>query len=185
MKKLCMMLMAAFLLQILPARAAEVGDIFYSDKTFSSKLESDKLPIGLLYYVSVAGDYGLVMALNQPPAKNYREAWTYCNDYTPLGTSRGFWRLPTLQEWMRAMNEQWNGVKNNKLTILNQKLATISIANALLTGDYIARTSASGQTDGYYNLINLNTGVIPSSYSQYANSDSSARNFRCITRVSL
>lgn len=185
MKKLCVMMMAAFLLQILSARAAEVGDIFYSDKTFSSKLESDKLPIGLLYYVSVAGDYGLVMALNQPPAKKYQEAWTYCNDYTPLGTSRGFWRLPTLQEWMRAMNEQWNGVKNNKLTILNQKLATISIANTLLTNDYMVRTSASGQNDGYYNLINLNTGVIPADYTQYSYSNSGARNFRCVTKVNL
>ena len=48
------------------ARAVEVGDIYFSDKTFASSMQSGKKAIGLVYWVSANKDYGYIMSLEEP-----------------------------------------------------------------------------------------------------------------------
>lgn len=129
------------------AEAVEVGDIYYHDKTFSPivKIDGAKMPIGLVYWVYPSKDHGYIMALNQPVADTFVNALRYCGNYTTLNTRVGDWRLPDFQQMVVMGNEQWNGVKNNKFTVLNQKLATITgIGEALVAEWYNSNTTNSG-----------------------------------------
>ena len=52
------------------AAAVEVGDIYYSDKTFSSSVQSGKKAIGVVYWVSTNKDFGYIVALEEGIAWN-------------------------------------------------------------------------------------------------------------------
>lgn len=58
------------------SRAVDVGDVFYSDGSFSATITEDanKLPIGLVYWVGTGKDNGLIMSLKQPGDMNYTDA---------------------------------------------------------------------------------------------------------------
>ena len=65
------------------ARAVEVGDIYFSDKTFASSMQSGKKAIGLVYWVSANKDYGYIMSLEEPGegTMNPYNANIYCLEY--------------------------------------------------------------------------------------------------------
>lgn len=155
------------------SQAVDVGDVFYSDGTFSSTITEDanKLPIGLVYWVGKGKDHGLIMSLKQPADMNYTDAYKHCNNYEVLGTDPGSWRLPDFPELIMMGNEIWNGVKNNKFTILNDKLSKISIAQKLVNGNYIAYTQSSAG-----NYVDLSSGTI----SQNNTTSAMSMHVRCV-----
>lgn len=152
------------------AMAVEVGDIYYHDKTFDNKVIADKMPIGLVYWVSARKDHGYIMALNQPSPMDYAAARTYCQNYQTLGTGIGDWSLPYRIELLRMGNERIDGVSNTKFTDLNNKLKTISIGQALVA-DYYYWALSSSPYRCYLNKFGLNTGSATNSF--YV---------RCVTR---
>ena len=144
MKKiLYAVLTLVFALATLPAAAVEVGDIYYHDGTFSNTFTTDKMAVGLVYWVSARKDYGLIMALNQPDDMTYANAMAYCQSYQVLGIPKGTWHVPNRIELVHMGKEQWNGTANDKFTQLNAKLATITgIGESLKAGSmYWARSN--------------------------------------------
>ena len=67
MKKLALLLTVLTL--TFPAQAVEIGDIYYSNKSFSSTPVDGLLPIGIVWQVNDAGNGGLIVALEQPGSK--------------------------------------------------------------------------------------------------------------------
>ena len=102
---------------------------------------------------------------------NYTDAYKHCNNYEVLGTNPGSWRLPDFPELIMMGNEIWNGVKNNKFTILNDKLSKISIAQKLVNGNYVAYTQSSAG-----NYVDLSSGTI----SQNNNTSATSMHVRCV-----
>ena len=155
------------------SQAVDVGDVFYSDGTFSSTITEDanKLPIGLVYWVGIGKDNGLIMSLKQPADMNFTDAVKHCDNYEVLGTDPGSWRLPDLSEQITMGVEYWNGVSNDKFNILNEKLGKISIAQKLLTGEYHSNTTGTGGTS-----VNLSTGVVQ----PRASTSSGSKHVRCV-----
>lgn len=183
MKKLgfCGVLVMVLLLSS-QVMAADVGDIYYSDKTFSAELVKGKKPIGMVYWTSPAKDFGLIMQLEQPMSTmNHYEASQYCNEYFTEGTMAGDWRLPRRMEQIRMGEEQILGVKNGKFATLNAKLPQIKVGEtvlgqALLGGNKYYRTDSQ---IGY--VFYLGTGGFST-----VNTDDSPTNgnrfyVRCIT----
>ena len=165
--------LAAGLWSAAPCQAVDVGDVFYSDGTFSSTITEDanKLPIGLVYWVSISKDSGLIMSLKQPADMNYTDAVKHCDNYEVLGTTPGSWRLPDLPEQINMGLEIWNGVSNDKFNVLNNRLGKISIAQKLLTGQYHSNTTGSAGTS-----VDLSTGLIQTE----AGTSSGTKHVRCI-----
>lgn len=155
------------------SRAVDVGDVFYSDGSFSATITEDanKLPIGLVYWVGTGKDNGLIMSLKQPGDMNYTDATHYCANYEVLGTNPGTWRLPDLPEQIAMGVEFWNGVSNDKFNVLNTKLGKISIAQKLVTGQYHSNTTGSAGTS-----VDLSTGLIQTG----AGTSSGSKHVRCI-----
>lgn len=121
MKKILLtLLLGSGILAIQPAAAVEVGDIYYSDKTFSATYNSSKMPIGLVYWVYPSKDHGYIMQLNQPAAMTFANAKTHCANYTTLNTTIGTWRLPDFHETLLMAKESWNGVSNDKFNVLKK-----------------------------------------------------------------
>lgn len=176
MKKILLtLLLGSGILAIQPAAAVEVGDIYYSDKTFSATYNSSKMPIGLVYWVYPSKDHGYIMQLNQPAAMTFANAKTHCANYTTLNTTIGTWRLPDFHETLLMAKESWNGVSNDKFNVLNKKLATITaIGEQLLTNtNYISNTTNSS---GIY--VNLSQGT----FSERNAVSSGSTRFRCIVQ---
>lgn len=71
MKKLALLLTVLTL--AFPAQAIEIGDIYYSNKSFSSTPVDGLLPIGIVWQVNDAGNGGLIVALEQPGSKTGNE----------------------------------------------------------------------------------------------------------------
>lgn len=145
MRKLGLMLLALWGSLYTPqAQAVEVGDIYYHDGTFSNTFTSDKMAVGLVYWVSARKDYGFIMALNQPDDMTYGNAEAYCQSYQVLGIPKGTWHVPNRMELLHMGKEQWNGTANDKFTQLNAKLATITgIGESLKSGSmYWARSQS-------------------------------------------
>ena len=116
--------------------AAEVGDILYHDGTFDKTVLSDKVPIGVVFWVSDRRDHGYVLTLEQPAKMAYSSAISYCNSYKTLGTAAGDWKLPNAMEILRMGNERINGVTNTKFNTLNTKLKSIPNGQELLASQY-------------------------------------------------
>ena len=138
MKKiLYMVLTLVFALATRPAAAVEVGDIYYHDGTFSNTFTTDKMAVGLVYWVSARKDFGHIMALNQPDDMTYDNAVAYCKSYQTLGAAKGRWHLSNPTELIHMGKEQWNGTANDKFTQLNAKIATITnMGEPLKAGSY-------------------------------------------------
>ena len=143
-----------------PAKSAEVGDIYYHDKTFSDKVDPDKVPIGVVFWVSPDNNFGLIVSLEQiPNPLSPRDANTYCSNFSTLGTSPGDWQLPRVDELLKLGNSfspETNALTTN-LTKINNVLKTIPIASQLKSTNYVA----------YFNLniyrtyyVNLGTGDV-------------------------
>ena len=113
------------------ARAVEVGDIYFSDKTFASSMQSGKKAIGLVYWVSANKDYGYIMSLEEPGegTMNPYNANIYCLEYFTEGTKAGDWKLPQRIEMIRMGYEKNNGQVTDKFTIVNKKLRSVTKAD--------------------------------------------------------
>ena len=96
MKKLALLLTVLTL--AFPAQAVEIGDIYYSNKSFSSTPVDGLLPIGIVWQVNDAGNGGLIVALEQPGSKNWERAKTYCRLYLTRGTKAGDWFMPDVPD---------------------------------------------------------------------------------------
>ena len=71
MKKLALLLTVLTL--AFPAQAVEIGDIYYSNKSFSSTPVDGLLPIGIVWQVNDAGNGGLIVALEHRDPKTGNE----------------------------------------------------------------------------------------------------------------
>lgn len=113
------------------ARAVEVGDIYFSDKTFAGSMQSGKKAIGLVYWVSANKDYGYIMSLEEPAegTMNPYNANIYCLEYFTEGTKAGDWKLPQRIEMIRMGYEKNNGQVIDKFTTLNNKLKSVTKAS--------------------------------------------------------
>ena len=166
---------------ITSAQAVEVGDIYFSDGTFNSSMQTGKKAIGLVYWVSPGKDFGLIMSLEEPSSTlNAYNADVYCEEYYTEGTYAGDWWLPKRIEMLRMGNEKINGTANNKFTTLNNKLNTITKptggkATVLSATNYISRSN-------YAYMFNPSTGAITAG-STANNNQSSGNKYRvrCIT----
>ena len=162
------------------ANAVEVGDIYYTDKTFSSTVQSGKKAAGMVYWVSANKDYGYIMSLEEPATTlNPYNANVYCQEYQIDGKTLGEWRLPYFVELVRMGNETINGQNNNKFTTLNNKLKTLTkpsggAATALSSANYVTKS---------YNpqVFNPSTGVPSTGGGGWKAGSGTKYKVRCIT----
>ena len=165
------------------ARAVEVGDIYFSDKTFASSMQSGKKAIGLVYWVSPNKDFGLIMSLEEPASNlNAYNADVYCSEYFTDGTLAGDWWLPKRIEMLRMSTEKINGTSNNKFTVLNNKLKTITKADGkaaaqLSAAAYVTRSGLC------YNFNPSSGGISQSGSANNAQSSGATFKVRCITAL--
>ena len=171
MKNLCFSLVMIILILAAPAKSAEVGDIYYHDKTFSNKVDPDKVPIGVVFWVSPDNNFGLIVSLEQIPNKQGSgDANTYCSNFSTLGTKPGDWQLARVDDLLKlgnSYNAETNAMTTN-LTKINNILNTITIASPLKSDWYIAYGG------GY--CVNLSSGKV-----KYGYINSTKCEVRCIT----
>lgn len=155
MKKILSLIILAILLSPNNSGAAEVGDIYFHDKTFGSSVGEGKLPIGMVFWVSKSKNHGLVMQLNQPAAIPWTDARAYCANLTTLGTKIGDWHLPSLMEMLRMSKSTWGGgTTDNKFNYLNNKLTALTgIGEAMVAANYHTFAANGGV------MLNPSTGV--------------------------
>ena len=168
MKNLCFRLILMILILATPAKSAEVGDIYYHDKTFSNKVDPDKVPIGVVFWVSPDNNFGLIVSVEQiNDTLNLTEAKAYCGNFSTLGTKPGDWSLPRIDDLLKLSNSystELNGMSNN-FTKINNILKNIPTASQLKSANYIAYGSdetiySSGYDRSYAFYVNLATGAI-------------------------
>lgn len=163
MRNLFLVFVVVILTWTFPAKSAEVGDIYYHDKTFSNKVNPDKVPIGVVFWVSPDNNFGLVVSLEQiPNPLNITDANAYCTNFSTLGTSPGSWVLPRIDDLLKlgnSYNRQTKSIINN-LTKINNVLKTIDIASQIKETRYIAYSNT-----GYSYKVNLTTGNLASTNS--------------------
>lgn len=181
-KFLSLGVLVAVMLISSPAKAVDIGDIYFSDKTFSAELVKGKKPIGMVYWVSPSKAFGLVMQLEQPANKmNYYEANRYCNEYMTEGTKAGDWWLPKRMELMRMGIESINKVSNNKFAVLNAKLPQIKDGNTVLGSPLLANQYY--RANSYYgHLFNLSsTTAISTTGTDDSPTNTTKYYVRCVT----
>lgn len=154
------------------AAAVDVGDIYYSDKSFNSSIVSSKMPIGVVFWVNTDKSQAYVLALNQPSNMAISVAKTQCANFSTLGTKAGDWKLPSMKQGFSMITQRNNGVSDNKFTILNNKLTKVETGQALKNDYY--------WTLGYQNKwkVNPSTGDM-----NYDASTSGSRAVRCVMEV--
>ena len=153
-----------------PAKSAEVGDIYYHDKTFSNKVDPDKVPIGVVFWVSPDNNFGLIVSLEQlPNTLGVTDADAYCNNFSTLGTNPGDWHLAYADDLFKLGNMYDNktGKLTNNLSIINNALKNIPTASQLKSTIYVTYNSSYGAG------VNLSTGEFTSSNGKFE--------VRCIT----
>lgn len=173
MKKL-LLIIGLLLLFSEKVQAVEVADVYYHDKTFSTEVDSAKMPIGVVYWVNIDRTKGYVLALLQPADMTLSVAKTQCANFSTLGTSAGEWKLPTMEQGFKMITQRWNGVSDNKFSVVNAKLGKITTGQALKNSYY--------WTLGYQNKwkVNPSTGDM-----NYDASTSNSRSVRCVMEVDL
>lgn len=154
-----------------PAFATDVGDIYYSDKTFSTNLNTSKMPIGVVYWTNQDQTRCYILALPQPASMALSNATTQCANFSTLGTSAGNWSVPTMKQAFQMRTQQWLGVSDNKFTVLNKKLSEIETGQALVNENY--------WTNGYQNSFTYN----PSTGAMSFAGNGGSRRVRCVMEV--
>ena len=120
MKTFLSTLLLSSLLLAGSAAAVEVGDIYYSDKTFSSSVQSGKKAIGVVYWVSTNKDFGYIVALEEAPSTmNVFNANVHCLEYYTEGTLAGDWKLPQRIELVRLGKYRVNNTTVNNYAKIN------------------------------------------------------------------
>lgn len=172
MKKI--LIITTLMLWSFNALAVEVGDVYYHDKSFSTEVETAKMPIGVVYWVNIDRTTGYVLALLQPADMDLATAKTQCANFSTLGTNAGNWKLPTMEQAFKMVTQRWNGVIDQKFSVINRKLSKITTGQALKSGNY--------WTLGYRNKWSVN----PSSGDfTYNSGNTGNRAVRCVMEVSL
>lgn len=153
-----------------PSWSAEVGDIYYHDKTFSNKVDPDKVPIGVVFWVAPDKNFGLIVSIEQLSTPlNSHDAKSYCANFQTLGTKVGDWTLPRIDDLQKLGNSYKNGKLTNNFTTINNVLKKVPLASQLKAANYIAYG-----VYGYW--AHLSNG-----YVGYAGSTSAQYEVRCIT----
>ena len=120
-------------------------DIAYSDGTTSQTYNSNKLAIGLIYYIHPNGkrDHGWMISLEQFPANTRAEAIKRCAGFSTKGTRAGDWHLPDMAEimMMSAGNDA-----TNEYTNLNNAIKKVP-GSAQLGSSYNLHYCMSGAAD--------------------------------------
>ena len=120
-------------------------DIAYSDGTTSQTYNSNKLAIGLIYYIHPNGkkDHGWMISLEQFPANTRAEAIKRCAGFSTKGTRAGDWHLPDMAEimMMSAGNDA-----TNEYTNLNNAIKKVP-GSAQLGASYNQHYCMSGAAD--------------------------------------
>lgn len=132
--------------------AVEVGDIYYSDKTFSENIVKEKNPIGLVYWVSPAKDYGRIIALKQSKDKSWQKSIDYCEAYSTKGSKSGSWVLPELIDLKIGVNNGREGYDNPLFMTLNKKLKRINGADLLDDGYYWSSSEYGRKSDSAWGV---------------------------------
>ena len=157
MKKLALLL--TILALAFPAQAVEIGDIYYSNKSFSSTPVDGLLPIGIVWQVNDAGNGGLIVALEQPGSKNWERAKTYCRLYLTRGTKAGDWFMPDFLQMFPIDKMQNRRINARTFLHINDRLALVKEARALKEDVYM--TSSDYADDKKTAIgINLPTGEL-------------------------
>lgn len=153
--------------------AIEVGDIYYSNKTFNNQLLEGLVPVGIVWQVNSTKDSGLIMSLEQPGSKNWEKAQTYCRLYQTRGTKSGDWFLPDLLQIFPINKLQQQRVGAHTFLHLNDKLEKIKSARPLKNDTYL--TSSDYAEDKNFAVgVKLSTGEIAKVKKKSRNS------FRCM-----
>lgn len=115
--------------------SAKVGDIYYSDGTFSSNLASGKKPIGIIVYIGTdavsENMHGLVMALNDAG----KEKWYYNNEWIPDS------EMPIV-DTMEGLIADMDGLKKTSILKVHKFAAATCIDNYAAT--------APSETSGWF-----------------------------------
>lgn len=157
MKKLALLL--TILALAFPAQAVEIGDIYYSNKSFSSTPVDGLLPIGIVWQVNDAGNGGLIVALEQPGSRNWERAKTYCRLYLTRGTKAGDWFMPDFLQMFPIDKMQNRRINARTFLHINDRLALVKEARALKEDVYM--TSSDYADDKKTAIgINLTTGEL-------------------------
>ena len=127
-------------------------DIAYSDGTTSQTYNSNKLAIGLIYYIHPNGkrDHGWMISLEQFPANTRAEAIKRCAGFSTKGTRAGDWHLPDMAEimMMSAGNDA-----TNEYTNLNNAIKKVP-GSAQLGSSYNLHYCMSGAADQSKTYLN-------------------------------
>ena len=127
-------------------------DIAYSDGTTSQTYNSNKLAIGLIYYIHPNGkrDHGWMISLEQFPANTRAEAIKRCAGFSTKGTRAGDWHLPDMAEimMMSAGNDA-----TNEYTNLNNAIKKVP-GSAQLGSSYNLHYCMSGAADQSKSYLN-------------------------------
>ncbi len=160
MKKLALLLTVLTL--AFPAQAVEIGDIYYSNKSFSSTPVDGLLPIGIVWQVNDAGNGGLIVALEQPGSKNWERAKTYCRLYLTRGTKAGDWFMPDFLQMFPIDKMQNRRINARTFLHINDRLALVKEARALKEDVYMTSSDYADDKKAAIG-INLTTGLFQSS----------------------
>ncbi len=172
------LLLSSFLLAG-SAAAVEIGDIYYSDKTFSSSVQSGKKAIGVVYWVSTNKDFGYIVALEEAPSTmNVFNANVHCLEYYTEGTLAGDWKLPQRIELVRLGKYKVNGTLVDNYTKINNVLGKVTKANGSKATKLTSKNYVANSTYPY--AINPSTGVFTGGGGA-AQSASASYAVRCIT----
>ena len=157
MKKLALLLTVLTL--AFPAQAVEIGDIYYSNKSFSSTPVDGLLPIGIVWQVNDAGNGGLIVALEQPGSKNWERAKTYCRLYLTRGTKAGDWFMPDFLQMFPIDKMQNRRINARTFLHINDRLALVKEARALKEDVYMTSSDYADDKKAAIG-INLTTGEL-------------------------
>lgn len=153
-----------------PTLAIEIGDIYYSNQSFSSAPINGLQAIGVVWQVTDDGKSGLIVALDQPGSKNWKRAQTYCRQYLTRGTKAGDWFMPTLLQMFPIDKMQNQRINNHTFLHINDKLLLLKEARPLKDGIYMTSSNDKNTVIG----INLASGELTKLKTK------ERHNFRCM-----
>lgn len=157
MKKLALLL--TLLTFAFPTQAVEIGDIYYSNKSFSSTPVDGLQPIGIVWQVNDAGNSGLIAALEQPGSKNWERAQTYCRLYLTRGTKSGDWFMPDLLQMLPIDKMQNRRLNARTFLHINDHLSLVKGARPFKEEVYMTSSAYANDKKNVIG-INLTTGEL-------------------------
>lgn len=176
MKKLFFLSLLSFILVSIShsALAIEIGDIYYSNKSFNSEIIEGLHPIGVVYWVNEDKQSGILISLDQPIAKNWQRSHAYCNLYLTRGTKSGDWHLPSILEMFPIDKLHNQRIDGKAFFHVNRRLSEIKEARPMNSGLYITASEYTGDKTSVMG-VNIVTGELDKIKKK------SRSNFRCMS----